>query len=145
MTEEKTLIAILCILVIIIVALILGSIFYFTNNDITYAILLTDGEIPVGNNITLIYEIKNGIFAPSVSDIDLDIWVYHLNATGSSSGLLHYYVPIDVDLNREGGVEGQVAISAYHLDVGEYTIYTTLRYTTDGGYYKQLETEFEIY
>lgn len=145
MKKEKNSIGIIaCIVSIIIIVSAICAIFYLTNNDINYGILLIDRDVPVGNNITLAYDIKNGMFAPSVSDVCLDIWVYHLNDTLRALGLLHYYIPI-YDLNREGQIKDQVNISAYCLDSGEYMVHTDLIYTTDMNYYKHLEIEFEIY
>jgi len=132
------------IIAIIICVSILGTVFYFNENDIVYGISIMNHDIPVGDNITLHYEIKNGMFAHSVSNVDLDIWVYDVRDTNFQEGLLHYYIPVNVTL-YSGGVEGQVAISAHYLDPGIYLVSATLWYKTDISYYKYLETEFEIY
>ena len=135
---------IIIVISISICALIIGAIFYSNNNNISYGILIIDGDIPVGDNITLVYEIKNGMFAPSVSDVNLDIWVFDLRDTNFQEGLLHYVIPIH-DLNSEQ-ITDQVVISAHYLDPGKYVIRTRLTYTTDQSYLgKQLEMEFEIY
>lgn len=130
------------IVAISIISGILGTILYVTNNDIMHGILIID-RMPVGNNITLDYEIKNGMFAPSVSDVYLDIWVFHLNDTALDRGLLHYYIPIY--LNRDGGIKASKTIGTHCLDSGEYIVWTDLIYTTDRAHYKQLAIEFEIY
>jgi len=143
MKGKKSIGIIVCIVSIIITASVIGSLLYFTNNDINYGILLIDRDVPVGNNITLAYDIKNGMFAPSVSDVHLDIWVFHLNDTALDHGLLHYYIPI-YDLNREGQKD-RVNIASSLLDSGKYIIWTYLIYTTDRDHYKQLAMEFEIY
>lgn len=132
------------IVCIIICTSIVGTVFYFNENDISCGILIIDRDIPVGDNITLDYEIKNGMFAPSVSDVYLDIWVYDLNDTTKWYGLLHYFIPI-YGLNSER-VKDQVVISAHFLDPGVYVICTRLQYTTDLSYLgKQLEMEFRIH
>ena len=138
---KKELIAV--IVFIIICTSIVGAVFYFNENDIVCGILITDRDIPVGDNITLDYEIKNGMFAHSVSDVYLDIWVFHVNDTALQHGLLHYFIPI-YGLNNER-IKDQVVISAYLLDSGVYVIHTDLVYRTDTDHYKHLEIEFEIY
>jgi len=127
------------IIVIVICAFIIGAIFYFNNNTINYGILLIDSDGPGDGNITLAYDIKNGMLAPSVSNVYLDIWVFRLNDT--QHGLLHYYIPI-YGLNSEGQKD-RVNIASSLLDSGEYVIHTTLFYKTDACYYKHLEMNFE--
>ena len=128
---------------VIICAFIIGAIFYFNNNTINYGILLIDSDGPGGGNITLAYDIKNGMLAPSVSDVYLDIWIFHLNDTHRGP-LLHYYIPIH-GLNREEQKD-RVNIASSLLDPGEYVIHTDLIYRTDrGDHYKHLEMKFEIY
>ena len=141
MKKKKMLIGIK-IIVIIICVFIIGAIFYFNNNTINYGIWLIDSDGP-GGNITLAYDIKNGMFAPSVSDVYLDIWVFHLNDTFLQHGLLHYYIPI-YGLNIEGQKD-RVNIASSLLDPGEYVIHTDLIYRTDADHYKHLEMKFEIY
>ena len=131
------------IVAVVICAFSIGAIFYFNNNTINYGILLIDSDGPGGGNITLAYDIKNGMLAPSVSDVYLDIWVFHLNDT--QHGLLHYYIPI-YGLNREEQKD-RVNIASSLLDPGEYIIHTNLFYkTADVAYYKQpqLEMKFTI-
>lgn len=133
---KKELIAI--IITIIICASIVGTIFYFNENDIKFGILITDRDIPVGDNITLHYETKNGMFAPSVSDVYLDIWVFHVNDTALHEGLLHYFIP-------SYNLSGVQVISAYLLDPGEYIVHADLVYRTDTDHYKHLEMKFRIH
>ena len=141
MNKKKMLIGIK-IVTIIICVFIIGAIFYFNDNTINYGILLIDRDGPGGGNLTLAYDIKNGMFAPSVSDVYLDIWVFHLNDT--HHGLLHYYIPI-YGLNKEGQKD-RVNIASSLLDSGEYIIHTNLFYRTDVDHYKHphLEMKFEI-
>jgi hypothetical protein len=79
------------ILIMLVCAAIIGAIFYLNNNTINYGILLIDSDGSGDGNLTLAYNIKNGMLAPSVSDVYLDIWVFDLNDTHRA--LLHYYIP----------------------------------------------------
>jgi len=143
--KKTTLNAVIIISIIITLSCvsIIGAIFYSNENDIVLGILITDNNIPVGDNITLHYEIKNGMFAHSVSDVDLHIWVYDLRDTHFQEGLLHYFIPID-GLNSER-IKDSVIISAHYLNPGEYLVSATMNYRTNMNHYKYMETEFEIY
>lgn len=113
-------IAFIAVCIVVIVLLFLPSL------DVNYSIRMHQSEIPRGTNVTLFYEVENGLL---FQDID-NVWFnYSIKSkSGQTQKTGSKYLDTIKSWNT---VSGYVWLEISKLWPGEYVIHTTINYYPD--------------
>jgi hypothetical protein len=117
------------VIVLIIAFFALILLLFLPSITVSYSIRLPSQEIPQGTNTILYYNVENGLVLDDIYNVEFTYWIMK----GNFKVVEETIIPIGTILRRSGTGEKSIELETLSLNKGDYTIWTSIRYSIGEG------------
>ena len=117
------------VIVLIIAFFALILLLFLPSITVSYSIRLPSQEIPQGTNTILYYNVENGLVLDDIYNVEFTYWIMK----GNFKVVEETIIPIGTILRRSGTGEKSIELETLSLNKGDYTIWTSIKYSIGEG------------
>lgn len=117
------------VIVLIIAFFALILLLFLPSITVSYSIRLPSQEIPQGTNTILYYNVENGLVLDDIYNVEFTYWI----TKGNFKVVEETIIPIGTILRRSGTGEKSIELETLSLNKGDYTIWTSIKYSIGEG------------
>ena len=117
------------VIVLIIAFFALILLLFLPSITVSYSIRLPSQEIPQGTNTILYYNVENGLVLDDIYNVEFTYWI----TKGNFKAVEETIIPIGTILRRSGTGEKSIELETLSLNKGDYTIWTSIKYSIGEG------------